>query len=195
MLVHIINNHNLCQNIIDEIAPILSAEPSLPPMEISARLCECASLAAVYHETLRLTASSVSVRTVVGPASIDDLILEKGARVVIPYRQMLLDPQVFGADAQTFNHERFLQNPTLVKSPSFKPFGGGTTLCPGRVLAQREVLTFVALAVGKFGLALGIGSDKSHRQVPELETKNPCIGIMGPVAGQDIHVLVREPSK
>ncbi|KAF4633341.1 hypothetical protein G7Y89_g4783 [Cudoniella acicularis] len=193
MLVYIANDPILYQNITNEITPILSASPQLAPIELASRLSECARLVAVYNETIRLTASSVSVRTVVGPANIDNLNLEKGARLVIPYRQMLLDEQFFGADAQSFNHERFFHNPALAKSPSYKPFGGGTTLCPGRILAQREVLLFVALAVGKFKLGLGTGLDKTHRQLPELETKNPCIGIMGPVTGQDVHINVRKP--
>ena len=191
MLVRIINNPGLRQDIMKEVTLILSANHPQPAVELSARLCECDSLVAVYNETLRLTASSVSVRTVVGPAILGNLILDKGSRLVIPYRQMLVDEQVFGADANIFNHQRFLDNPALAKSLSFKPFGGGTTLCPGRVLAQREVLSFVALALGKFQLELGEGFDESHRKVPDLETKNPCIGIMGPVTGQDVHCNVK----
>lgn len=110
----------------------------------------------------------------------------------MPYRQMLLDEKVFGSDANVFNHLRFLHNPALAKSPSFRPFGGGTNLCPGRALAQKEILWFVALAIGKLDLVLGEGCDGSHRNIPDQEN-NPYIGILRPVIGQDVHVRVRKP--
>ncbi|KAF2478407.1 cytochrome P450 [Lindgomyces ingoldianus] len=190
MLTYIINDSNLRQSILDEVTPLLANNSLLSPVELAAQLCECLCLTSVYNEVLRLTASSVSVRTVVGPAAIGDLVLEKDARIVVPYRQMLLDEAVFGPDTNEFNHERFLQNPSLAKSSSFKPFGGGVTLCPGRQLAQREVLSFVALALCKFDLNMGEPLSNSHRNVPELEARIPCIGIMGPVAGQDVHTRV-----
>lgn len=191
MLTYIVNNASLRQRVREEVTPIITSTPPLPPIEMAAKLSECVCLNAVYNEVLRLTASSVSVRTVTDTATIGHLSLERGAKIVVPYRQMLLDETVFGSDASQFNHERFLRDASLMKSPSFKPFGGGITLCPGRQLAQREVLTFVALAICKFDLRLGVAQDSTHRDVPDLETEIPCIGIMGPVSGQDIHTFIR----
>lgn len=51
-----------------------------------------------------------------------------------------------------FDANRFLANTGLSKSPSFRPFGGGTTYCAGRHVARRELLTFVALMVYRYDI-------------------------------------------
>lgn len=110
--------------------------------------------------------------------------------MVIPYRQMMLDEDTFGADVHRFHHERFLHDPQLHRHPNYRPFGGGSSLCPGKALAQKEILTFVALALGKFGVEL---SAEGTKGVPEMNTKTPCIGIMAPIGNGDIRVTIERP--
>ena len=74
----------------------------------------------------------------------------------------------------------------------YKPFGGGNSLCLGRALAQKEVLTFVALALGKFRARLP-EDELSSRRAPRMNTRTPCIDIMGPVDGEDMAVTVSKP--
>ncbi|KAF2019660.1 cytochrome P450 [Aaosphaeria arxii CBS 175.79] len=196
MLSEIVNNESLRCRIVDEISPYVSAstKPSSSANDLATALGQhCPTLMAVYHEALRLTAASTSVRVVTNDAVISGLKLRKGTRMVIPYRQMLLDDRAFGHDAHKFNHERFLQNPNLAKSPSFKPYGGGSTLCPGRMVAQKEILTFVALAVGKFQVRLPQQDSFRSQGVPDMNVRTPCIGIMGPVEGGDVDVVITRP--
>jgi len=105
----------------------------------------------------------------------------------------MLDETVFGGTSDQFNHERFLNDPGLLKSTSYKPFGGDVSLCPGRVLAQKEVLTFVALALGKYRVKLAGGKNACQKTIPGMNTRTPCLGIMGPDAGEDIAVTILKP--
>ena len=169
-------------------------------VECAARLtASCPLLVALYHEVLRLVTSSISVRNVAVDVPIGGKILRKDGRVIIPYRQTLFDQEVFGGDAKEFNVDRFLGNKSLAGNPSYRPFGGGTTYCPGRMLAKAEVITAVAVAVARFDMEL-VTPSKAHGQGPKLgksfprvEMKKPCLGIMGPVDGDDVVVRIRAP--
>lgn len=69
------------------------------------------------------------------------------------------------------------------------------TLCPGRFLARQEVLAFVATVLGRFevGVVRTVGSGEGG--LPRPETRNPPIGMMAPVKGQDVIVEVRETGR
>lgn len=187
LIAHIVHDPSLKQAIEDEILPHLSGDLQLSPAELQERLENCPVLVAAYHETLRLTASPISARDVIRDCKIRDFKLQKGARVIIPYRQMLLDEAVFGLDAHKFNPQRFIQRPMLSKSSSFKPFGGGLAYCPGRYIAKREILTLTALLLGRFQLEI---HDKNNT-FPEMDAAKPCLGVMKTLGGGDIVLNVR----
>lgn len=196
MLAEVVNKPKLRSAILEEISPLVS--PTTPCTrsggDLANELQKCSTLVAVYHEALRVAASSTSVRIVMEETHLRGFKLERNARLVIPYRQMMLDEYTYGQDVHEFRHERFLQNPNLHKHPNYRPFGGGSSLCPGRALAQKEILTFVALALGKFQVGL---SPQAHRRggrcVPEMNTKTPCIGIMAPTGDGDVRVRIERP--
>lgn len=112
----------------------------------------------------------------------------------MPFRQLHFDEGVFGANIESFNAERFL-NRDLVKSPSWRPFGGAATLCPGRFIARREIYLFVALVLQRFEIGLvGMETEKDNdggAAFPRLDEEKPTNGIMGPRKGHDIHVRLR----
>ena len=113
----------------EEILPLFSQ--NLSPTELQNQLeTNCPVLIASYHEVMRTTISSITARDVISECIIGNTSFQPGTRVIIPYRQMLLDEQVFGADAESFNPCRFLKNPGLAKNSSFRPFGGGLSYCP-----------------------------------------------------------------
>ena len=68
-------------------------------------------LTAVYYESLRVTSASTSVRFVLEETHIGRLRFRKGARMIIPYRQMLLDETMYGSQSRDFDYKRFLKNP------------------------------------------------------------------------------------
>ena len=89
-------------------------------------------LGAVWYETIRMTAYSASVRYITKDTVIGGKILRKNNRVMVPYRQIHFDEEVFGKGVHKFDPERFIKDPALQKSSGRRPFGGGVTMCPGR---------------------------------------------------------------
>jgi cytochrome P450 len=186
MIARILHDPNLKRRVEQELEPHISE--NLSPTQLQSRLDTLPLLNAIYYETLRTTASSISVRDVLEDTTISNLKLSKGSRLIVPYRQMLLDEEVFGPDAESFKPDRFLHNPELAKHPSFRPFGGGTTFCPGRFLAQNEATTVVALALSRFEIEL----ENPGESLPGMDERKPCLGIMGLKEGVDISVRMKE---
>ena len=184
-MTYILHENKLADTLREEMRDAVNCEPP----DMVRALEACPRLEAVFHEVLRLVTSSTSVRTVISPTTIGGKTFQPGNNIFIPYRQMHLDPSVFGPDAHQFNSTRFLDE-KLKKSPSYRPFGGGTTYCPGRFLARREVLAFVALALNRFeSVIVHEGGRRSH--FPRLETGKPSLGIMAPVVGDDVTIRIR----
>lgn len=170
MITSIVYDCRFKKAIENEIMPHVQADPPLAPTELQDKLETCPLLKATYHETLRFFASSTAARDVMSDCVIGGSRLNKGSRLLIPYRQMLLDEQVFGADSSQFNPARFLCHPALTKHPSFRPFGGGLAYCPGRFIAQKEIVSFAALVVVRFNVQL----HDPTRPFPEMNTEKPC---------------------
>lgn len=137
----------------------------------------------------------MSVRNVLEPFIVGGKYLRAGTKVLVPYRQLHFDEKAFGANAASFDEERFLANKELSRSPSFRPFGGGTTYCPGRFLAKNEVLTFVALVLVRFEISLAEDKSDSKVSFPQIEDGKPCLGIIGPRDGWDTLLSVRPGGK
>jgi cytochrome P450 len=184
IMAYLVENQDLCSAIRNEMAPMVSTAQS--PNELSDYLDRCPQLIALYQETLRVVTSSVSVRNIIACLELGGKLLQPGSRVLIPYRQILMDEEVFGPDAADFDATRFFKNPSLAKNLSFRPFGSGTTHCPGRFLAQKEVLTFIGVALSRFDI---FKADRTST-FPRLELKKPCLGVMAPVKGDDVVVTV-----
>jgi len=137
----------------------------------------------------------MSVRNVLEPLTVGGKYLRAGTKVLVPYRQLHFDDKVFGGNAAVFDPERFLASKDLSKNSSFRPFGGGTTYCPGRFIAKREVLTFVALVLERFDVGLAAREKGQKAPFPQIEDGKPCLGIMGPRDGWDTLLSVKPGSK
>lgn len=193
ILAYALHDPNLLNNLRKETSPAIHEKG----VHLDYLLDNCPYLEAVYNEVLRLTASSSTVRSVTHATDLHDIILSPGNIVLIPSRQLHFDENAFGSDASQFRPERFLEDKYLSRNPSFRPFGGGTTYCPGRFLARREVITFIALFLHRFEVSL-TKFDKTSKigsaeriPFPKIEEMKPCLGIMGPAEGEDIEVYVR----
>ena len=193
ILAYIVHDPELLQTIRTEITPAVRAGTT----DLESRLELCPRLEALYNEVIRLTLSSSSVRDVVVPTTIGGKTLRPGCKVLIPLRQQHFNRKAYGDNVDQFDAERFLRDKSLARSPSFRPFGGGTTYCPGRFLGRREVITFVALVLHRFDIRLakademlGRGPRASEQEFPKLEESKPCLSIMGPVRGEDVYLRV-----
>lgn len=153
-------------------------------------LHRCPLLTSLYEEILRLANAPIGTRVVVAECNLGGKLLRPGHKLLMPYRQMHCNPQVFGANAAQFDAERFLRNEGLVRNTSYRPFGGAATHCPGRFLARRDVYMFVALLLRRFDLSL-YGKDGKTPRFPRMDETIPSGGMMGPAAGDDVIVRVR----
>lgn len=154
----------------------------------------CPRLAAVFKESLRVIFGSVSARQVVAPTVMGTKTLQTGKPVLLVTRHMHSGEEAFGKNADKFEAERFLDN-SLDRSKDYKPFGSGATYCPGRVLAKREVLVFVAIMLHRFDIELLDKDGMAKLSPPELDEVVPTLGIKPPVKGTEVYVRLREASR
>ena len=146
----------------------------------------CPRLNAIWYETVRLTAYASSIRTVTEDTVIRETIFRKGNRIMIPNRQLHFDPEIYGDGVDTFRSTRFLENKNLLRSLSWRAFGGGATLCPGRYVAKQSVITFVVMLLQRYEIELA-----RPQTMPRLEEGYPVLGLMGSKEGDDLVVRLR----
>ncbi|KAI4132829.1 MAG: hypothetical protein LQ338_000533 [Usnochroma carphineum] len=148
---------------------------------------ECPRLEALLNEVLRFSVSSQSTRRVDSPTVIGGKTLQPGAFVFIPYRQLHFNEDAFGKDADKFVADRFLKSKELSRHPCFRPFGGGTTYCPGRFIARQEVYIFVASMLHNYDVGLA----SEGQRFPRVNDKNPALGAVGPMPGDDVTIKIK----
>jgi cytochrome P450 len=141
-----------------------------------------------------MTIWSIGPRQVMQDTVINGKTLRKGHQLLMTYRTMHFSPEVFGNDADSFNPTRFMRNQELVKSPSYRPFGGASHYCPGRFIARKEVQMFVALVLRRFDLEL-VGEEGKKPTFPKMDDTLPSGGIQNPLKGQHLRVRARPANR
>lgn len=184
MLAYIINEPTLMPLIRSETAKAFSDDT----LDVHYLTKACPLLNSIWLETLRHASASASVRFVTQDTTINGKIFRKGSRLMMPYRQLHFDKAVFGEDVREFKPTRFLDQEYLARSPSWRPFGGGKTLCPGRYVAQQTVLTFVAMTLWEFDIKLEGG-----QEFPRADVGKPVLGVMGPL--DDVVIRIQQRQK
>ncbi|MCJ1465970.1 hypothetical protein MMC07_004589, partial [Pseudocyphellaria aurata] len=198
LLSHLVANPSLLGTVRSELS---HAIPPSSPLNISS-LQTCPTLIASLHETIRLTSAPCTLHRVLAPTTIGTktLLPSRSSKILTPHRQLHLNDHVFGPDVHTFRPARFARNPRLAHCESF----GGTA---GMVVAEGAVLTFVALAVGRLGVEMASSgqdmgvemkdadlergcSNSGSQRFPRLDEKKGCLGIMGPMPGDDLFLKV-----
>ena len=193
---HLLHDHSLLTEVRKEIAPCFSVSSDNPHLSkltsLSSLFESTPILSSVYNEGLRMYNAPMGARTVTAPCTLPSapaIILQPGKKLLMPYRQLHFDPNMWGPDIDHFEPKRFL-GPSGEKlrsaNPNFRPFGGGSTYCPGRFLAWREIALFVACLVTRFDIKL---VDKDA-DMPVLDERKPTGGMMGPVKGDQGEVLM-----
>lgn len=106
----------LHQRIAVEIEPSFLPDGSLKLIYL---LESCTLLNSVYEETLRIVNYPVGARTVMKSMHLHGQHLRPGRKLLMMYRQMHFNPDIFDPNATQFGLERFLRNPTFVEKPQF----------------------------------------------------------------------------
>lgn len=202
-MAHAIRSPFLLSTLRTETAPATISQDT--DVDMPYLLTACPHLEALYLETLRFTSSAASIRSVTAPTMMgNSKVLHMGTHVLGPFRQLHFDETVFGDDAQEFKFDRFLgaENAGLAKGKSYRPFGGGSTYCPGRFMAKQEVFVFVVAVLARFDISMattatehakalkkerGKERRKEYGQAfPRLDLGKPFGGVLGPVDGDDL---------
>ncbi|KAI4219356.1 MAG: hypothetical protein L6R36_008383, partial [Xanthoria steineri] len=161
-LWHILSEPKLLQDLRSEILALVEVRKSLGKggltlvrLPISQLQSSCPLLGSTVKETLRMYSTSLSARYTTEDTLLDgQYLLKAGSFVQIPAAVVHKDRQVWGPNASNFDPSRFqsgtgLGNPEIPRA-AFRPFGGGSTLCPGRSLAMIEILAFLSMFILQF---------------------------------------------
>ncbi|KAL8837433.1 MAG: hypothetical protein Q9170_002517 [Blastenia crenularia] len=189
VLAHLLFNESLLNTVQAEIEAAWSNEV----LDIKHLCANSPSLDAIFCEALRLNGGAMMGRKVLAKTELGGKVLEPGNSTIIPSRQLHTNRDVWGDDVSRFDPFRFAKKKSLARHSSYRPFGGGVTYCPGRVLAKEEVFGFIAILLHRFDIKLANVKDGvEHGQTfPKLDDSCPALGITGPVKGMDIVVDVR----
>ena len=185
MLAYTLHDPELYEALLEEIQPAFDSDRMTPNTKYL--LEKCTRMNAAWDETIRMSAFSASVRHVTEDTMIGGKLLRKGSRLMIPYRQLHFDETVFGSDTQRFVSDRFLKDKDLTRGGSWRPFGGGTTQCPGRFAAKQVVLSFVATLFKRFHVQVD-----SAQEFPQGQLGKPVLGIMASKGELQVRITPRK---
>lgn len=185
IMAHILYSPTLLEAIREETGPgIVNDAPDIPYL-----LQHCPRLDSIYHEVLRLQMSNSLMRNVTASTKIGGKLLQGGRNVLMPYRVLHYDPEVWGGNASVFDPDRFLHRKELTRDSSYRPFGGGQHMCPGRFVAKQAIFAFVALSLSRFDMRLESeeGGGCPNR-FPRAEDLKPGLATLGPRKGDGVFV-------
>lgn len=167
--------------------------------DVSSLQTQCPLLVSTWQETLRLKNAVISNRVVEEDTVLNDTyLLKKGSLVQIPSSALNTSTSIWGTTADEFNARRFLKPAKSDKTDreqarlqklAFHPFGGGSSLCPGRHFATTEILGVAATVVLGYDLRM---ADGTSLVVPEAKKQLMSVVILQPEDGLDVVMQRRE---
>jgi cytochrome P450 len=103
----------------------------------------------------------------------------------LPIRELHYDTNFWGPKPEKLDPNRFVENPKLSQSLSYRPWGGGHTLCPGRLFARRSANAFVAILLTKYDVAI------ASNGFPKADGARPSPGVVTVRQGEDLKLRLR----
>lgn len=88
--------------------------------------------------------------------------------------------------------DRFVKSPKLQNSKSYRPFGGGNTLCPGRHFSKIAIAYAVAEMVSQFDIGVKKEKDGSLPQFPRIDSTKPSPGASSAFDGEDVFLVMEK---
>ena len=194
LVYHIFSNETILHDCRKELLAVLQKSlnggTSLDPMSVEQ---SCPIFSSTLKETLRTHSMGTSVTQVVEDQVIDNhYLLKKGALVLIPAVVQHSDKSAWGENVNDFDYLRFVRASSN-KKKSWNPaadrvFGGGWTLCPGRLAAMSFMLGFAASAIMSFDIQPSSG----QWVTPTVKNSNLATAINQPDEDLDIQIHYRE---
>ncbi|KAG8915024.1 hypothetical protein FRC00_008600 [Tulasnella sp. 408] len=104
------------------------------------------------NEVLRFTSDSYSMRGVVPDegAILGGYKFKKNDTLIMSTRSVHFDEALFGKDVKEFNPRRWLGSLSEEAKGSFRPYGGGVSMCGGRHFASYHVKIFLTTLLHTF---------------------------------------------
>ncbi|KAF7908167.1 uncharacterized protein EAF01_003922 [Botrytis porri] len=188
LIAHLVYNVPLMERVRDE----LEAGWKDGELDIKYLCANSPNLDGAFQESLRLNGGAMMSRQVKQPTMIGNKLMQPGSNVLMPSRQLHMNENVWGQDYKNFDAERFVRDKGMLKHSSYRPFGGGISYCPGRVMAKEQVYAFVAIIFRRFDVKLAPGI---NGKFPVLDESTPSLGITGPVKNMDVFMDLTEREK
>lgn len=164
MIYHLYSDPEVLADCRREVQALVQEKDGHSSIDVTSVKSRCPILLSTLQEVLRFRHIGVSARVVLEDETLDGRYhLQKGSTLMMPTTVYHSDPVAWGPTVSSFNHRRFLTatskdsansnqlNKAIPKS-SYRPFGGGVFLCPGRHFATTEILAFAALVIARFDI-------------------------------------------
>lgn len=159
-LLHVLSIPGLVSEIREELTAV--GYDKLQPSEyITVIPSKVPLLRSLYHESLRVHINAVNIREVLAPTELvtDNRTwkLEKGGVVTLA-GTVLHEDEEFHPHPEEFQPKRFMDKELGGGGESvakyLKPFGGGTSYCPGRVFAEKQIIGFLSALVMRYDMEI-----------------------------------------
>lgn len=156
-ILHIFSDTAILSAVRKEILANLTTKEaqgktSVITVDLGKTKAKCPILMSVLQETMRYHSTIMSAKTVQEDVVLSDTyFLKKGSLLMIPGPVVHHDSAIWGANVGNFDHHRFLDTKKkTISTSSFRPFGSGSTMCPGRHFSTNAILAMVAMVVLQF---------------------------------------------
>ncbi|KAL8935749.1 MAG: hypothetical protein Q9211_004531 [Gyalolechia sp. 1 TL-2023] len=194
-LMHIYSDEELLHQIRQEVetTSVVKCDPAgtARTLNIASVRQNCNLLQATFKEVLRHYGRGASARHVSEDMMLDNqYLLKKGMVVLMPMAALHKDRSAWGDDASSFRPSRFLKdgvNDSKAHLASFRPFGGGANMCPGRHFATSEVMAISAYVVLSFSME---PADGGILEIPQ--PKQRSIGTAALPPQHDVRVRLKK---
>jgi len=188
MLIELVQRPTLLEAVRQEVLTTVTStsapgEPAAPQFDLS-KLTALPLFSSLWLETLRFYVSSVPFRKLLSTLEVGGYQLEAGKTILAPTTLAHNEASFWtqsGHSPDEFWPERFIGKDDKELAGHFLPFGGGSTICPGRFFARQEVLLAVAMMVTRFEFELVGFVEKTGEQrygKPEPDVKGAGGGAM-----------------
>ncbi|KAF7245753.1 7-alpha-hydroxycholest-4-en-3-one 12-alpha-hydroxylase [Varanus komodoensis] len=195
ILVYLLKYPDAMKAVREEVDGVLretdqDMRPGSPLINLSLEKIKTPLLDSAIEETLRLKVSAFLFRSVVQDINLKmgdgrEYVLRKGDHLLLlPFMALQMDPEIH-PDPQTFKYDRFVKQDGL-KKEFFKngkklklysmPFGGGSSMCPGRFFAVSEMKMFLILMLAYFDMELV----DAEEEIPPIDGARCGFGTIHP---------------
>ncbi|KAH7397376.1 cytochrome P450 [Pyrenochaeta sp. MPI-SDFR-AT-0127] len=116
----------------------------------------CPTLVALMNETFRFHSTVINIKQVQHDTELaNQYLLKKDGIIMIPGQSVHHNTDIWGVSADIFDYHRFLSHDwkgNISSTSAFRPFGAGSTMCPGRHFSTNIILSLVAMIVLQYDI-------------------------------------------